>query len=176
MLFQYISILYFPLSRDFGNLWLRETAGCGRHSARRGARDAKKKNHGPAGPRIFRPNAFPRPLYAPPSDGKAPRRHGMRNGTSPRTSPQYRAFLRTKKRRSLRPAFFMPLPQEGYMSMPIHVLAAQPMKKEMAATPKLMESISRNCGRKGSRRTTETKKVNRQMMQAALNRQNASAR
>ena len=66
-------------------------------------------------------------------------------------------------------------PMRRYISMPIQVLAAQPMKKEMAATPKLMESISTNCGRKGSRRTTATKKVNRQMMQAALNRQQASA-
>lgn len=64
---------------------------------------------------------------------------------------------------------------EDYISMPIQVLAAQPMKKEIAATPKLMVSISTNCGRKLSRRTTETKKVNRQMMQAALNRQQTSA-
>ena len=64
---------------------------------------------------------------------------------------------------------------EDYISMPIQVLAAQPMKKETAATPKLMVSISTNCGRKLSRRTTETKKMNRQMMQAALNRQQTSA-
>ena len=34
------------------------------------------------------------------------------------------------------------------------------MKKDTAATLKLIPSISRNLGRKASRRTTETKKVN----------------
>ena len=45
MLFQQISILYFPLSRDFGNLWLRETTGCGRLLSGQEARDEGKKNN-----------------------------------------------------------------------------------------------------------------------------------
>lgn len=81
----------------------------------------------------------------------------------------------SKKKRGKSPAVLHDPRIMTYMSIPIHVLAAQPIKKETAATPKLMESISRNCGRKGSRLTTDTKNVNRQIMQAALKRQQTRA-